>query len=152
MFAAYFWHTEGLSASYPGSGAEKGQNHEAPMADMSPENFEKCLWFRKDHMHVIVPEGVSTCRSKNDKGIWVEKVWDFVIACNSVKGKISNQEAVTFVAEKGQERGRNGESKESRRCYLDPVEEGYRKKHRRKQVGKQERKKRDAEKSQKRNH
>ena len=33
MFAAYFWHTEGWPPSYPGSGAGKGQNHEAPMAD-----------------------------------------------------------------------------------------------------------------------
>ena len=38
-------------------------------------------------MHVIAPEGVSTCRSKNAKGVWVEKVYDYVIACNSLKGK-----------------------------------------------------------------
>ena len=43
-------------------------------ANMCPEYFEKTLWFRKDQMHVIAPEGVSTCRSKNAKGEWVEKV------------------------------------------------------------------------------
>ena len=29
-------------------------------------------------MHVKVPAGVSTCRSKNAKGEWVEKVYDYV--------------------------------------------------------------------------
>ena len=33
-------------------------------ANMSPEDFEKRLWFRKDQMHAMAPEGVSTCRSK----------------------------------------------------------------------------------------
>ena len=63
-----------------------------------------------------------------------------------MKGKISNQEAVTFAVESGQERGRNGESKESRRCYLDTVEEGCQEETQKEQVGKQERKTREAEK------
>ena len=32
--------------------------------NMGPEDFEKSIWFRKDQMHVMAPEGVSTCRSK----------------------------------------------------------------------------------------
>ena len=41
---------------------------------MSPEDFEKSLWFRKDQMHIIAPAGVSMCRSKNAKEEWVEQV------------------------------------------------------------------------------
>ena len=41
-----------------GIGAETSQCD----ANMSPEDFEKSLSFRKDQMHVIAPEGVSTCR------------------------------------------------------------------------------------------
>ena len=91
-------------------------------ANMSPEDYEKSLWFRKDQMHVIAPEGVSTCRSKNAKGEWVEKVYDYVIACNSLKGKISQMQvvedlksrphkAVTFVVERRKERQEWNEQK-----------------------------------------
>ena len=66
-------------------------------------------------MHVIAAEGVSTCRSKNAKGEWVEKVYDYVIACSSQRGRISDTKviedfesrphnAVTCVVEKGNER------------------------------------------------
>ena len=68
-------------------------------------------------MHVIAPAGVSTCRSKNAKGEWVEKVYDYVTACSSVKGRISDMKvvedfesrphkAVTFVVERG--KGKTG--------------------------------------------
>ena len=66
MFAPYFWYTEGRS---PRNEAilemvlKRGCD-----ANMSPEDFEKSLWFRKDQMHVTTPEGVSTCRSKMPKG------------------------------------------------------------------------------------
>ena len=40
-------------------------------------------------MHVVAPERASTCRSQSVKGEWVEKVDDYVIACNSLKGKVS---------------------------------------------------------------
>ena len=77
-------------------------------------------------MHVIAPEGVSTCRSKNVKGDWVEKVYDCVIACSSPEGNFSDMQviedfesrphnAVIFVVEKGKagmERAKN-----SRRRY-----------------------------------
>ena len=52
-------------------------------ANMSPVDFEKSLWFQKNRMHVVAPEKASTCRSKGTKGEWIEKVYDYVIACNS---------------------------------------------------------------------
>ena len=42
-------------------------------------------------MHVVALEKASTCRSK---GKWIEKVYDYVIACNSLKRKISQMEVV----------------------------------------------------------
>ena len=122
MFAAYFWHTEGwisrneavLEAVLKRARATKHPWLVACDADMSPVGFEKSLWFRKDRMHVTVPDGVSTCRSKSAKGEWVEKVYDYVIACNRPKGKISQMKvvedfesrphkAVSFVVERGKE-------------------------------------------------
>ena len=50
-------------------------------ANMSPEDFEKSLWFRKDQMHVIAPDGVPMCRSKKAKV--VEEGYDFVIVCST---------------------------------------------------------------------
>ena len=66
-------------------------------------------------MHVKAPEGVSTCRSKNAKAVWVEKVFDYLKACNSLKGKISKMKVIedfesrphkadTFGVERGKER------------------------------------------------
>ena len=66
-------------------------------------------------MHVMAPEGMSTCRSKNAKGEWVEKVFDYVIECSSLKGRISDMtvtedfesrphKAVTFVVGRGKEK------------------------------------------------
>ena len=65
-----------------------------------------------EQMHVMAPEGVSTCRSRSAKGEWVEKVYDYVIACSSQRGRISDMQviedfelrphkAVTFVVERG---------------------------------------------------
>ena len=123
IFSVYFWHSEGwtprneaiLEAVLKRAGTMKHPWLIAYDANMNPEDSEKSLWFRKDQMHVIAPEGVSTCRSKNAKGEWVEKVYDDVIACNSFKGKISKMKviedfeswphkAVTFVVERGEER------------------------------------------------
>ena len=42
-------------------------------------------------MHVMAPEGVSTCRSKNAKGERVEKVDGYVIACNSLRRNLANE-------------------------------------------------------------
>ena len=48
----------------------------------------------EDQMHVVAPEKGSTCRSKCAKGEWIEKVYDYVTACDSLKGKISQMEVV----------------------------------------------------------
>ena len=63
-------------------------------AYMSPVEFEKSLWFQKNLMHVAAPERASTCRSKGAKGEWIEKIYEFAIACDSLKGIISQMEAV----------------------------------------------------------
>ena len=63
-------------------------------------------------MYVMAPEGVSTCRSRSGKGEWVHKVYDYVIACSSLRGIISDMhvievfesrshKAVTFAVERG---------------------------------------------------
>ena len=101
IFSVHFWHSEGwtlrnealLEAVLKRTWTTKHPWLIACDANMSPEDFEKSLWFRKDRMHVIAPEGVSTCRSRSAKGEWVEKVDDCVIACSSVKGKNSDVQA-----------------------------------------------------------
>ena len=45
-------------------------------------------------MHEVALEKASTCRSKGAKVEWIEKVCDYVVACNSLKGKISQMEVV----------------------------------------------------------
>ena len=70
MFAAYFWHTEGWSPRCEAileAVLKRARTTKHPWliacdANMSPEKFEKSLWFRKDQMHVIAPGVVSTCR------------------------------------------------------------------------------------------
>ena len=71
-FSVYFWHSEGwtprnealLEAVLKRTRTTKHPWLMACDANMSPEDFEKNFWFRKDQMHVIAPEGVSTCWSK----------------------------------------------------------------------------------------
>ena len=82
LFSVYLWHSEGwlsrnealLEAVLKRTRTTKHPWPKARDANMRPEDFEKSLWFRKDQMHVIAPEGVSTCRSRSAKGEWVEKV------------------------------------------------------------------------------
>ena len=73
-------------------------------------------------MHVRAPAGLSTCRSRSGKGEWVEKVFVFVIACNSQRGQFSQMnavedfesrphKAVTFVVEREKERQEWSEQK-----------------------------------------
>ena len=71
IFSVYFWHSEGyvenevlLEAVLKRARTTKHPRLTTCDANMSPEDFEKSLWFRKDNMHVIAPKGVSTCRSK----------------------------------------------------------------------------------------
>ena len=122
MLAAYFWHTAGwaprheaiLEAVLKRARAAKHPWLVACDANMCPVEFEKSLWFRKGRMNVIAPEGASTCSSKSAQEEWVEKVYDYIIACNSLKGNISQMKvvevfesrphkAVSFVAERGKE-------------------------------------------------
>ena len=64
MFAAYSWHTEGwsprneaiLEAVPQRARTTKHPWLKACDANMSPEDFEKSLWFRKDQMHAVAPE------------------------------------------------------------------------------------------------
>ena len=42
----------------------------------------------------MAPEGVSTCRSRSGKGEWVEKVYDCVLPCSNLKGRISDMQAI----------------------------------------------------------
>ena len=82
IVASYFWHTEGwtardeaiLEAVLKRTRATKHPWLIACDANMSPVDFEKSIWFRTDQTHVIAPEGVSTCRSKNAKGVGREGV------------------------------------------------------------------------------
>ena len=123
IFSVYFWHSEGwtsrnetlLEAVLKRTLTTKHPWLIACDASMSPEDFEKSFWFRKDQMHVTTPEGGSTCRSKNAKGECVEKVFDSVVACSSLKGIISDMKViedfesrphkvVTFGVERGKER------------------------------------------------
>ena len=55
---------------------------------------KKNLWFQRSQMHAVAQEKGSTCRSKSEKGEWSEKVYDYVIACDSLKGKISQMEVM----------------------------------------------------------
>ena len=95
IFFVYFWHSEGwtprneaiVGAVLKRARATKHSWLIARDANMSPVEFEKSHWFRKDQMRAIAPAGVSKCRSKNAKGDWAEKVFDCVIACSSLKGK-----------------------------------------------------------------
>ena len=45
-------------------------------------------------MHVVAPREASTCRSKGPKGEWIERIYDYVIASGSLKGKILQMEVV----------------------------------------------------------
>ena len=115
IFAACFWHSEGWS---PRNEVIVEAVLRRVSATKHPwlvacADFEKSLWFRKDRMHLIAPEGVSMSRPKSAKGKWVGKVHDHVIACNSLKRNISPKvvedfesrqlQAVSFVVDRGKE-------------------------------------------------
>ena len=102
IFSVYFWHFEAwssrnearLEAVLKRARTTKHPRLIACDANMDPEDFEKKRWFRKEQMYVMAPEGVSTCRSRGAKGKWVEKVYDCVIACSSLKGRISDMQVI----------------------------------------------------------
>ena len=96
IFSVHFWHSEEwssrnealLEAVLKRTRATKHPWLIACDAKMSPEDFEKGRWFRKEQMYVMAPEGVSTCRSRSAKGEWVEKVYDYVFACSIPKKEV----------------------------------------------------------------
>ena len=45
-------------------------------------------------MHAVAPKEASTSRSKCSKGELIERTYDYVIACHSLKGKISQMKVV----------------------------------------------------------
>ena len=47
-------------------------------------------------MWVVAQVKVSACTSKGAKGEWSEKAYDCEIACNSLKGKISQKGLVEY--------------------------------------------------------
>ena len=102
MFAVYFWHSEGwtprnealLEAVLKRDRVTIHPWLVACDATMSPVEFEKSLWFQRNRMHVVAWEKASTCRSKGTRREWIEKVCDYVIACQSLKGKNSKMEVV----------------------------------------------------------
>ena len=63
-------------------------------ANICPEDFEKSLRFQRERMHVVVPKEASTCRSKDLKGNWTERTDDYVVACPSLRVKISQMKVV----------------------------------------------------------
>ena len=64
-------------------------------ANMCPEDFKKNHWFQSRHMFIETPgAGISTCRSKGPNGAVTEITCDYVIARQSLQGKINNMEVV----------------------------------------------------------
>ena len=109
IFSVCFWHSEGWSSRNEAlleAVLKRTRTTKHPWliacdANMSPEDSEKSLCFRKEQMYVMAPEGVSTCRSRSAKG---ERVGfeDF---------ESRPQKAVTFVVERGKERQEWNEQK-----------------------------------------
>ena len=118
----YIWHSKGrtprneapLEAALKQARTTRHPWLIASDANMCPEDFEKSLWFQSDRMHVVAPKEASTCRSKGPKGEWIERTCDHVIACHSLRRKISQMKvvedfesrphkAVSFVVEREKE-------------------------------------------------
>ena len=103
-------------------------------------------------MHVVAPEKASTCRPKSMKGERVEKVYDYVFACNSLKEKVSQNfesrphKSSVFLWWKEKRRCRIGSSRSCRRCCLVTVEEGCQEGAQKKKTEKKERWTRTVEK------
>ena len=117
-------------------------------ADMNPAEFE-------NNFHVVAPEEASTCRRKGAKGEWIEKSYDNVIACHSVKRNISQMKVVEdfestphkaapFVVERDKEEQECKMSRGCRRCSLVTLEEGCQEEARRKEAEKKRKKRKTA--------
>ena len=93
VFWVYVWHSEGWT---PRNEAlvqavlkqAKTARHPCLLAcdaNMCPEDFEKSLWFQRDRCMQLSPKEASTFRSKGLKGEWIERTYDYVIACHSFR-------------------------------------------------------------------
>ena len=106
MFSAHLGHSEGWTASNEAlleAVLKRARVTRHPRlvvcdANMSPVEFgkKKNLWCQKNRMHVVAPEKASTCKSKGAKEDWIEKVYDYVIACNSLEGVEAAQNSFFF--------------------------------------------------------
>ena len=64
-------------------------------AHMCPEDVERSLWFQSGQMCMVPPKEASTRRSKGPKkGEWIERTYDKVIGCRSLRRKISQMKVV----------------------------------------------------------
>ena len=155
MFSVFFWHSEGwtsrnealLEAVLKRARVTSHPWLVACDADMSPVEFK----VQKNRMHVVAQEKASTCRSKGAKGDWIEKVYDYAIAYNSPKGKISQMEVVWKTPSRGRTkrclfwRGKRKGDAEMERAEVAKGVAGVqwrkvaRKKHKRKEAEKKER-------------
>ena len=142
VFSVYFWHSERwtprnealLEAVLKRARVTEHSWLMACETNMSPAESEKSLWFRRNRMHVAARKDASTCRSKGAKGEWIERTYDNVITCKSLKGEITQMEVVEDFDStrtkqcpswlRGKRRYRNGTSRSCRRCCLVTVEEG----------------------------
>ena len=123
VFSVYFWHSDGWIRALLEAVAKQAHTTRhswlvACDANMCPEDFERSLLFRRERMHVVAPKEASTCKSEGSKGEWIERTYDYVIACNSLA-----QSGVLF-GRKRKQRYRIGMSRSCRRCFLASVEEG----------------------------
>ena len=98
-------------------------------ANMSAEEFGRSLWYQNRHM--CIKGGVSTCRAKRSNGEMIERTYDYVVACRSLKERIKAIEvveefesrphqAITVVLE-GDKQIQEWREQKSRRIYQDSV-------------------------------
>ena len=107
IFSVYFWHSEGwssrnealLEAVLKRTRTTKHPWLIACHANMSPEDFEKSLWFRKEQTYVVAPEGVSTCRSRSVNAAPQKGIFSDMQVMEDFESR--PHRAVTFVVQRG---------------------------------------------------
>ena len=55
----------------------------------APDALEHRATGDRSLMHVVARKEVSTCMSRGPKGEWIERTYDYVVACNSLTGQFS---------------------------------------------------------------
>ena len=64
-------------------------------ANMKPETFAQGKWFSERTMIIrVAAADVSTCRSKGPDGVEVQRMYDYVVACNDFWVKLRKVEVV----------------------------------------------------------